>query len=58
MKRILLGAGSVLAMIAGPLAAEEGYYQHPAASGDILVFASEGDLWRTGRDGGQLRQQQ
>jgi tricorn protease len=52
MKRILLGAGSVLAMIAGPLAAEEGYYQHPAASGDILVFASEGDLWRTGRDGG------
>lgn len=52
MKGILLGAGSVLAMIAGPLAAEEGYYQHPAAHGDTLVFASEGDLWRTGRDGG------
>jgi tricorn protease len=52
MKGILLAAGSVLAMIAGPLAAEEGYYQHPAAHGDTLVFASEGDLWRTGRDGG------
>jgi len=52
MKGILLGAGSLLAMIAGPLAAEEGYYQHPAASGDTLVFVSEGDLWRTGRNGG------
>lgn len=52
MKGILLGAGSLLAMIAGPLAAEEGYYQHPVASGDVLVFVSEGDLWRTGRNGG------
>ncbi|WP_073975536.1 S41 family peptidase [Erythrobacter donghaensis] len=52
MKGILLGAGSLLAMIAGPLAAEEGYYQHPVASGETLVFVSEGDLWRTGRDGG------
>ena len=52
MKGILLGAGSLLAMIAGPLAAEEGYYQHPVASGDTLVFASEGDLWRTARNGG------
>jgi tricorn protease len=52
MKGIFLGAGSLLAMIAGPLAAEEGYYQHPAASGDVLVFASEGDMWRTGRTGG------
>jgi len=52
MKAILRGAGSLLAMIAAPLAAEEGYYQHPAASGDVLVFVSEGDLWRTGRGGG------
>ncbi|MCL9998763.1 MAG: S41 family peptidase [Erythrobacter sp.] len=52
MKGILLGAGSLLAMIASPLAAEEGYYQHPVASGDVLVFVSEGDLWRTGRNGG------
>lgn len=52
MKAFLLGAGSVLAMLAAPALAEEGYYQHPAASGDVLVFASEGDLWRTGRDGG------
>ncbi|WP_017664924.1 hypothetical protein [Porphyrobacter sp. AAP82] len=49
MKAILAGAGSLLAMIAAPLAAEEGYYQHPVASGDVLVFVSEGDLWRTGR---------
>ena len=52
MRGILLGAGSLLAMIAGPLAAEEGYYQHPVASGEVLVFVSEGDLWRTGRGGG------
>jgi len=52
MKALLLGAGSLLALIAFPVAAEEGYYQYPAASGDVLVFASEGDLWRSARDGG------
>jgi len=52
MKAFLLGAGSLLALIAAPALAEEGYYQHPAANGDVLVFASEGDLWRTARTGG------
>lgn len=52
MKAFLLGAGSALAMLAVPVSAEEGYYQHPAASGDVLVFASEGDLWRSARTGG------
>lgn len=52
MKAFLLGAGSVLALIAAPVSAEEGYYQYPAASGDVLVFASEGDLWRSARTGG------
>jgi len=32
--------------------AEEGFYQYPAARGDVLVFASEGDIWRTSRSGG------
>lgn len=52
MKSIFMAAGSLAALIASPLAAEEGFYQHPAASGNVLVFASEGDLWRTGRSGG------
>lgn len=52
MKSLFLRAASSLALVASPLAAEEGYYQHPAASGDVLVFASEGDLWRSARSGG------
>ncbi|QHL90525.1 hypothetical protein GVO57_06310 [Sphingomonas changnyeongensis] len=35
-----------------PAAAEEGFYQYPSVRGEVLVFASEGDLWRTGRAGG------
>lgn len=42
----------VCAMAVVPAAAEEGFYQYPSARGDVLVFASEGDLWRTGRAGG------
>ena len=42
----------VCALAVVPAAAEEGFYQFPAARGDLLVFASEGDLWRTGRGGG------
>ncbi len=30
----------------------QGYYQDPSQRGDILVFASEGDLWRAPAQGG------
>jgi tricorn protease len=40
------------ALAVAPAAAEEGFYQYPSARGDVLVFASEGDLWRTTRNGG------
>ena len=52
MKSKLMAAACLAALCAAPLAAEEGFYQHPVASGDVLVFASEGDLWRTTRGGG------
>lgn len=52
MRSLFLCAASLLALSAVPATAEEGYYQHPAAHGDVLVFASEGDLWRTARTGG------
>ncbi|GGD57730.1 S41 family peptidase [Aurantiacibacter arachoides] len=49
----LAAAASLLALaIAVPAKAEEGFYQYPAARGDVLVFASEGDLWRAPRTGG------
>lgn len=52
MKRLGLLATSLLAITATAASADEGFYQYPSARGDVLVFASEGDLWRTGRDGG------
>jgi tricorn protease len=50
----LFGAliAGVCALAVVPAAAEEGFYQYPSARGNVLVFASEGDLWRTARDGG------
>ncbi|MFL0672316.1 MAG: S41 family peptidase [Erythrobacter sp.] len=50
----LFGAliAGVCALAVVPAAAEEGFYQYPSARGNVLVFASEGDLWRTTRDGG------
>ncbi|MEM7703131.1 MAG: S41 family peptidase [Pseudomonadota bacterium] len=50
--RPLTLAAALLCSAATPALAEEGFYQYPSARGDVLVFASEGDLWRTGRDGG------
>ncbi|MDJ0978932.1 MAG: S41 family peptidase [Erythrobacter sp.] len=45
-------AAALLCSVAAPAVAEEGFYQYPSARGDVLVFASEGDLWRTSRRGG------
>ena len=45
-------AAALMCSAAAPALAEEGFYQHPSARGDVLVFASEGDLWRTTRAGG------
>ena len=45
-------AAALMCSAAAPALAEEGFYQHPSARGDVLVFASEGDLWRTTRGGG------
>ena len=52
MKRLLTIATSLIALSATPAVAEEGFYQYPSARGDLLVFASEGDLWRSARSGG------
>ena len=51
-RRTLSLAAILLATAATPATAEEGFYQYPTARGDVLVFASEGDLWRTNRSGG------
>ncbi|MEO1220235.1 MAG: S41 family peptidase [Pseudomonadota bacterium] len=51
--RPTLGLAAILmTTTAGQALAENGFYQHPTARSDILVFASEGDLWRASRNGG------
>lgn len=52
MKHIRTLVVSLAALAASAVAAEEGFYQYPSARGNVLIFASEGDLWRTGRNGG------
>lgn len=52
MRFSLLAVSSIALVASSPAAAEEGFYQYPSARGDVLVFASEGDLWRSARDGG------
>ena len=57
MKNVRRGAAASLLAIAltglsAPVAAETGFYQYPEVHGDTLVFASEGDLWRASRGGG------
>lgn len=52
MNRFRVIATSLLALASSAAGAEQGFYQYPSARGDVLVFASEGDLWRTGRSGG------
>ncbi|MEP5937986.1 MAG: S41 family peptidase [Erythrobacter sp.] len=52
LKRLLSSAAVLTVITATPASAEEGFYQEPSARGDVLIFASEGDLWRSARTGG------
>lgn len=47
----LLGQASIGAAATPP----RGYYRHPALAGEWLIFAAEGDLWRTPLSGGAAR---
>ncbi len=49
MSRILL---LVLLAVGWAPAQHAGYYNHPDIHGDVVVFASEGDLWRVAVAGG------
>lgn len=48
---IALAAVAALASTA-PQAATPGFYRQPAAQGDLIVFLSQGDLWRINGAGG------
>jgi len=49
---ILMSAG----LLAGQAAfAADAYYRFPAIRGDAVVFTAEGDLWKTGAQGGQAQ---
>ncbi|MEL7032172.1 MAG: S41 family peptidase [Pseudomonadota bacterium] len=53
MKTLLTLFASLLATIAfSAVAQERGYYQSPDLHDDMLVFVSEGDLWRASLQGG------
>lgn len=49
---IALAALSVATVAGTASAQDQGYYQTPALNGDVLVFSSEGDLWRANASGG------
>ncbi len=51
-RRVLSLAAILLCGTSAPAVAEQGFYQYPSARGDVLVFASEGDIWRSSRSGG------
>ncbi|MBI3716028.1 MAG: PD40 domain-containing protein [Betaproteobacteria bacterium] len=45
-------SASLSAVFATVVCADPGYFRQPALSADSIVFVAEGDLWRTGPDGG------
>ena len=53
LRRLAISVGAfAIASISTSAYAEIGFYQYPEARGDVLVFASEGDLWRASAAGG------
>jgi tricorn protease len=48
----LLAMMAFATLFSPAFAAEMGYYRQPAISSNGIVFVAEGDLWRTGSDGG------
>lgn len=53
MRLIIAGlvSGLIGLNLSTALAQSEGYYQSPAFNNDVLVFSSEGDLWRAAPNG-------
>ncbi len=52
MPRLWLALCLLLSSAAG---ATGGYFRHPALHGDMLVFTTEGDLWKVGVAGGDAQ---
>ena len=49
---IAFAVGALASLALSAVAQERGYYQSPDLHEDILVFVSEGDLWRASAQGG------
>jgi tricorn protease len=48
----VLASLSTLSLFAAEPSAPRGYFRYPAIHGQTIVFAAEGDLWKTGSQGG------
>lgn len=51
-RHLLLGSTFLALGATSSFAAETGYYMQPDIQGDEIVFASEGDIWAAGIEGG------
>ena len=50
LSQLLLSTGLLATQIGAHAA--DAYYRFPAIRGDAVVFTAEGDLWKTGAQGG------